>query len=86
MHVSASSHGCRKISECVCTHRAYTIAYACSYEGCGRKFKTPGALHTHTGWHKRRDNMDNGIYERQCHTQEVHLPPAQTRNAFSFVD
>ena len=62
------------------------ITYACRYYGCGRKFKTPGALHTHSGWHKRRDNMDNGIYERQCHTQKVHLPPARTRNMRSLVD
>eukprot|EP01043_Picozoa_sp_COSAG02_P000373 COSAG02_NODE_7_length_64539_cov_120.393482_6_plen_231_part_00 len=44
---------------------------AIRYEGCGRKFKTPGALHTHTGWHKRHDNMDKGIYERQGHDQKV---------------
>ena len=26
-----------------------------------------GALHTHDGWHKRRENIDNGTYEKLNH-------------------
>ena len=31
----------------------------------------PGALHTHTGWHKRKENIDAGLYDLLGHHLKV---------------
>ena len=43
----------------------------CRYPGCSRVFKLPGALHTHTGWHKRKENLDAGLYDLVEHHLKV---------------
>lgn len=47
--------------------------YVCRYPGCGKTFVQAGALHTHTGWHKRNLNIKNGVYDRLSHRlKETH--------------
>ena len=45
--------------------------YRCRYPGCNRVFKLPAALHTHTGWHKRKENISDGVYDRVAHHTKV---------------
>ena len=49
------------------------------YPGCVRVFTLPGALHTHTGWHKRKENIQAGVYDRLGHHLKVNLPPFLAR-------
>jgi hypothetical protein len=47
--------------------------YHCQYPGCNKVFNQAGALHTHTGWHKRNLNIKNGVYDRLGHRlKETH--------------
>eukprot|EP01045_Picozoa_sp_COSAG04_P024403 COSAG04_NODE_3040_length_3246_cov_2.669844_3_plen_188_part_00 len=40
---------------------------------CGKTFALPGALHTHVGWHKRKQKQAAGVYDRKSsHLKEVH--------------
>lgn len=47
--------------------------YRCTYPGCVKTFKLPGALHTHNGWHKRRENIDNGVCKRRTGLPPPHI-------------
>ena len=55
-----------------CTSALTPPCRACArYPGCSRMFKLPGALHTHTGWHKRKENIDAGLYDGLGHHLKV---------------
>ena len=57
-----------------------TILGACHrYPGCTRVFTMPGALHTHTGWHKRKENISAGVYDRLGHHLKVRIRHICTR-------
>eukprot|EP01046_Picozoa_sp_COSAG06_P052816 COSAG06_NODE_8968_length_2022_cov_2.432137_2_plen_176_part_00 len=45
----------------------------CRYPNCTRQFKTGYQLHSHTGWHKRKENLDAGVYDRCSHPLKVRL-------------
>jgi hypothetical protein len=44
------------------------------YPGCHRAFKLPSALNAHVGWHKRKINIDSGVYNAN-HRLKVRAPP-----------
>ena len=46
-------------------------SYACTHPGCVRVFNSLGALHTHMGWHKRKELIAKGAYERTEHHLKV---------------
>ena len=53
------------------------------YPGCNRVFALPGALHTHTGWHKRKENISAGVYDRLGHHLKVSVMAGTTSVARS---
>ena len=50
-------------------------SYACTHPGCVRVFNSLGALHTHMGWHKRKELIAKGAYERTEHHLKVRIQP-----------
>ena len=50
-------------------------SYACTHPGCVRVFNSLGALHTHMGWHKRKELIAKGAYERTEHHLKVRYAP-----------
>lgn len=52
------------------------------YPGCSRVFNLPGALHTHTGWHKRKENISAGVYDRLGHHLKVRATHRSDRTRY----
>ena len=48
------------------------------YPNCSRIFRGAGALHTHQGWHKRKENIEAGVYDRLEDLPKVRLTIAST--------
>ena len=68
LQVSNPLHNCDRLSP-----RPAGIEHVvgCRHAGCSRIFKVPGALHTHTGWHRRKERIDAGEYDLQDHHLKV---------------
>ena len=50
-----------------------THAVARRFPGCERQFANASALHTHQGWHRRKQRMKDGVYDKLGHrSKELH--------------
>ena len=47
--------------------------YKCPLAGCGRCFSTNTGLHTHTGWHRRKQLIDSGEYDERAHPSKKNV-------------
>ena len=56
-----------------CPHCRRHRTYRGRRQECKRKFTTKAALHTHIGWHKRKDNETNGVYDARDNLKKVSI-------------
>ena len=45
--------------------------HACREPGCNKVFEVHSALHTHNGWHRRKEKQTDGTYDSQPHPNKV---------------
>ena len=54
-------------------HHKRMLCAARRFPGCERQFANAGALHTHQGWHRRKQRMKDGVYDKLGHrSKELH--------------
>ena len=71
-------HNCHWCNCVVFVHIARGGLWLRRYPNCVRAFRTAGALHTHQGWHKRKENLEAGVYDRLEDLPKVRLTIAST--------